>query len=44
MHASVMRGLDPRIHHVSQKRFGRRMMDRRVKPGDDDGGKVRSLP
>jgi hypothetical protein len=28
----VMRGLDPRIHPLTQT------MDRRVKPGDDDGG------
>jgi hypothetical protein len=35
---SVMRGLDPRIHQFSQKCFVRRMMDRRVEPGDDDGG------
>jgi hypothetical protein len=27
----VMRGLDPRIHHLAKK------MDRRVKPGDDSG-------
>jgi hypothetical protein len=26
-----MRGLDPRIHHFAKK------MDRRVKPGDDEG-------
>jgi hypothetical protein len=32
-----MRGLDPRIHEISQKRFIRRTMDRRVKPGDDVG-------
>jgi hypothetical protein len=31
---AVMRGLDPRIHHSSQRVFAKEM-DRRVKPGDD---------
>jgi hypothetical protein len=30
-----MRGLDPRIHRL-RKKFLRRWMDCRVKPGDDD--------
>jgi hypothetical protein len=35
---AVLRGLDPRIHQVSQKQLLRKMMERRVKPGDDFGG------
>jgi hypothetical protein len=31
----VMRGLDPRIHHPSEKVF-RRGLDCRVKPGNDE--------
>ena len=34
-----MRGLDPRIHHFSQKVFAKKM-DRRVKPGDDTSGSL----
>jgi hypothetical protein len=30
-----MRGLDPRIHLLRQKKFLRRTMDCRVKPGND---------
>ncbi|NVO17014.1 MAG: hypothetical protein HXX10_23560 [Rhodoplanes sp.] len=30
-----MRWLDPRIHPERKKVFVRRMLDRRVKPGDD---------
>jgi hypothetical protein len=33
---SVMRGLDPRIHHASQRVVSKKM-DCRVKPGNDDG-------
>jgi hypothetical protein len=33
----VIRGLDPRIHHASQ-RVVSKWMDCRVKPGNDDGG------
>jgi hypothetical protein len=32
----VMRGLDPRIHRLG-KTIVAKKMDRRVKPGDDDG-------
>jgi hypothetical protein len=32
---SVMRGLDPRIHPLLQKSLVRRLMDCRVKPGND---------
>jgi len=33
-HSVVMRGLDPRIHLLSEKEISS-AMDRRVKPGDD---------
>jgi hypothetical protein len=39
-HPGVMRGLDPRIHLLRKKTFLRRLMDRRIRSGDDACGCV----